>query len=161
MSSSVQLDGFHIVRGDRDLNTTKKSKGGGVCLYVNNRYCHQKNVHPIKKICNYDLEILSVSLRPFYLPREFQKIIINIVYVPDSVPSETATAQLTDILNNQMSSYQDSFIITTGDFNHTRLNPALPFYQHVNCPTRNNAILDLCYTNIKNSYKCVTMPPLG
>ena len=72
-----------------------------------------------------------------------------------------AAAQLTDILNNQLTSSPDSFIVATGDFNHTRLNSTQPFYQHVNLPTRNNVVLDLCYSNVKYSYKCITMPPLG
>ena len=159
--SSVQLDGFHIVRGDRDNVISQKTKGGGVCIYVNKRYCHPKNIHIIQRKCERDIEVLSISLRPFYLPREFSKVIVNVVYVPDAVPSESATAQLTDLLNEQMTSSPDSLIIITGDFNHTRLNPSLPFYQHVDCTTRKNATLDLCYTNVEKSYKCVSMPPLG
>ena len=33
--STVQIDNFTLIRCDRDLNTTKKTRGGGVCTYVN------------------------------------------------------------------------------------------------------------------------------
>uniref|UniRef100_A0AAV2IZI4 Uncharacterized protein n=1 Tax=Knipowitschia caucasica TaxID=637954 RepID=A0AAV2IZI4_KNICA len=53
-------------RLDRDQEITGKSRGGGVCLYVNERYC--KTVVVREKICTPHVELLSLSLRPFYLP---------------------------------------------------------------------------------------------
>ena len=159
--SAVQLNNFHLVRGDRDPSVCAKTRGGGVCAYVNKNYCHPSNVHVIKKQCLYEIEILSLSLRPFYVPREFPKIILNVIYIPDKANSSHATQELSDLLNEQSTSSPDAVIITTGDFNHCTLDPTLPFYQHVNCPTRNDTTLDLCYTNIKNCYKTKILPPLG
>ena len=146
--SAVSLDNFHLVRGDRDPSICCKSRGGGVCVYVNEKYCHPSNVKVMKKQCLHEIEILSVSLRPFYLPREFPKVITNIVYIPDKSNAADALAELTDVLNSQLTSSPDSVIITTGDFNHATLDPALPFYQHVTCPTREDSTIDLCYTNV-------------
>lgn len=41
---------------------------GGVCLYVNERYVLVR-----ERLCTKDVELLSVSLRPPYLPSEFPK----------------------------------------------------------------------------------------
>ena len=159
--SSVQLDNFHLCRNDRDCDNTTKSRGGGVCIYTNNKYCHPQNVHVLNRASNPDIEILSVSIRPHYLPREFTKIIVNIVYIPDQSSAGAATTQLSTTLNDQLTSSPDAFIVVTGDFNHAALDPGLRFYQHVTKPTRQGATLDLCYTNIKKCYKCKTLPPLG
>ncbi|KAJ8282444.1 hypothetical protein COCON_G00049630 [Conger conger] len=65
--SDLGLYGFGSpVRLDRDATTTSKSTGGGVCLYVNERWCKSVNVRD--KICTADVELLTVALRPHYLP---------------------------------------------------------------------------------------------
>ena len=43
-STGVTIDGFHVVRGDRTGDSGKEG-GGGLCLYVNQRYCHHNNTH--------------------------------------------------------------------------------------------------------------------
>ena len=159
--SAVQLDNFFIQRGDRDPKTSNKSKGGGICAYISERYCHPKNVHIVNQKCEPDLEILTLSICPYYMPREFSKLYLNIVYIPDSDHGETASGKLTDLLNDQLTGNPDSLIVVTGDLNHASLHPSLHFYQHVTQPTRNEATLDLCYTNINNAYKCTLLPPLG
>ncbi len=45
---------------------TGKRQGGGVCLYINKRWCNSVIVR--ETFCTQDIELLSVSLRPFYLP---------------------------------------------------------------------------------------------
>ena len=64
------INGFGApYRLDRDPAVAGKSLGGGVCLYVNTNGC--KTVVVRKSVCTEDVELLSASLRPFYLPREF------------------------------------------------------------------------------------------
>ena len=70
----MDVTGFHLVRGDRTVQSGK-SKGGGVALYVNERWCN--NICVKNSECTADIEILSVSVRPFYLPREFTNIFIH------------------------------------------------------------------------------------
>ena len=88
--SAVQLPNFHLERGDRDPSICSKTRGGGVCAYISERYCHPSNVHVINKKCLFEVEILSLTLRPHYLPREIPKIILNVVYVPDKANSSAA-----------------------------------------------------------------------
>lgn len=64
------MDGFGApFRLDQQAQATGKRQGGGVCLYVNKWYCTFVTVREC--ICTPDVELLSVSLHPFYLPREF------------------------------------------------------------------------------------------
>ena len=35
----IDIDGFDILRLDRSQTATNKSKGGGICMYVNKRWC--------------------------------------------------------------------------------------------------------------------------
>ncbi|KAK0146639.1 hypothetical protein N1851_014036 [Merluccius polli] len=69
----LSISGFgHPIRMDR--NPTNKAKGGGVCFYVNERNCNTVVVR--ERICTTDLKLLSISLRPHYLPREFSQLFI-------------------------------------------------------------------------------------
>ena len=53
-----------------------KEKGGGVYLYVNERW--YKTVIVRHKLCTPDIELLSVSLRPLYVPREFPQLFVTV-----------------------------------------------------------------------------------
>ena len=52
--------------------------------------------------------------------------------------------------------------IILGDFNQAKLKTVLPNYtQHVTCPTREDKIIDHCYSKIKCGYKSVERSALG
>lgn len=76
----LAVDGFGVpFRSDRLSTTTGKSCGGGVCAYINDRWC--KSVLVRERLCTKDVELLSLSMRPMYLPREFPQIFVTVVYV--------------------------------------------------------------------------------
>ena len=79
---SLHIDGFGTpYRGDRaGFDISGKHCGGGVCIYINERYCNKANVTLRKQTSSSDVDILSVSLRPKYLPREFGQIFLTTVY---------------------------------------------------------------------------------
>ncbi len=54
---------------DRTKELTGKSRGGGVCFYINNSWCNERNIHSIKSFCSPDLEFHMLLCRPFWLPR--------------------------------------------------------------------------------------------
>ena len=61
-SKDLHITGFgYPVRMDRSPLIANKSRGGGVCIYINERYCNIVVVR--EKICTQDLELLSISLR--------------------------------------------------------------------------------------------------
>ncbi len=80
--SAIELTGFSVHRSDRTEELTGKSRGGGVCFYINNSWCNERNIHSIKSFCSPDLEFHTLLCRPFWLPREFKAIIITAVYIP-------------------------------------------------------------------------------
>ncbi len=80
--SAIELTGFSVHRSDRTKELTGKSRGGGVCFYINNSWCDERNIHSIKSFCSPDLEFHTLLCRPFWLPREFTAIIITAVYIP-------------------------------------------------------------------------------
>lgn len=66
-NDDLEIDGFgHPWRLDHDAQLTGKCMGGGMCLYLNNQWCKTAVVR--ESVCIPDIELLSVSLRPFYLP---------------------------------------------------------------------------------------------
>ena len=108
--SSFDLPGFSLFRCDRTIDSCK-STGGGVCIYVNDRYCHQNNVNVINKISCPDFELLTIKIVPFYLPREFPSVYINTCYIPPDSNFCTASERITEFTNDQQSKSPDSCII--------------------------------------------------
>ncbi|GFR74056.1 ReO_6 protein [Elysia marginata] len=94
--------------------------------------------------------------------REFPKINLLVTYIPPNVNSEQAIQQVVDIVSDLQAKSPDSVTIIRGDFNHNTLENELPlFFQYIDCPTRGKNILDLCYGNFKDAYKCKALPGLG
>ncbi len=50
--SAIELMGFSVHRSDRTKELTGKSRGGGVCFYINNLWCDERNLHSIKSFCS-------------------------------------------------------------------------------------------------------------
>ena len=48
----------------------------GLAVFVNERWCGSAHVHVKQQICSPDVELLAVSLRLYYLPREFGHVIV-------------------------------------------------------------------------------------
>ena len=65
--SAVELIGFKLFRGDRTSNSGKHH-GGGVCVYINNKWCNNYKV--LLCSCTENIEVLSILCRPYCLPRE-------------------------------------------------------------------------------------------
>lgn len=159
--TTLSLSGFGTpIRLDRDVDSTGKSVGGGVCMYVNERWC--KNVVRRDAILTQDIELLSVSFRPYYLPREFGQVFIVLVYIPPSANYNQAASIVYEQVQKLENISPDAPKFILGDFNGCTLKSVLPQYkQYVTCATRQNRTIDLCYGNIANAYKSVSKPPLG
>ena len=113
-------------------------------------------------MCTQDIEILTISVRPFYLPREFGQIMVSVVYVPPQANTSKASNYIRNVYDKFQSLSPGCPHFILGDFNKCTLNDVLPdLYQYVNCSTRFNSTIDLCYGNIKNAFKSYVKPPLG
>ncbi|GFR69034.1 endonuclease domain of the non-LTR retrotransposon LINE-1, partial [Elysia marginata] len=148
-------------RSDR-TKASNKSRGGGTCLYVNEKWCHLNNVHVKQRLCTPDLEMLTVVLRQFYLPREFAKVTVNVVYVHPKANTIAAMSTVTNHVHKQQNQSPDGVTLVTRDFNAASLKDYLLNYQqYVDMPTRRNKTLDLCYGNVPGAYKTKKLPELG
>ena len=160
--STPDLPGFSCICVNRNALVTGENKGGGVCIYVNNRWC--TNITIKREHCCQDIELLCVGLRPFYLPREFQRVFVTVVYIHPRANTKLAAEVIRQTLSENESECPDSIRVVLGDFNQCRLNKVLPQYrQYVTCTTcrvKENT-LDLCHGNIPHAYKCRSLPGLG
>lgn len=162
MDSLVMLDGFQLVRADRMAKESGKRKGGGIAMFVNNRWCNPGHINVKEQLCTKDIELLAVSMRPYYIPREFSHIIAITVYIPPSADASAACELLHRVVSQLQTSHPQCFFLISGDFNHALLSSTLPtFTQYVKCHTRDNKTLDLLYANIKEAYSSSPLPLLG
>ncbi|KAK3507917.1 hypothetical protein QTP70_002915, partial [Hemibagrus guttatus] len=158
--SALNLPGFQLFRADRVAESAGKSRGGGTCFYINERWCTDVTV--LKKMCCPDLEAFFINCKPFYSPREFSSFILVSVYIPPQAHVSSALQHLADQITHTEQQHPDSVIIILGDFNKANLSHELPkFKQHISCPTRDKNILDHCYTTIKDAYRSVPRAALG
>lgn len=104
--------------------------GGGLGIFVDYRWATHFRVH--EQVCTTDCELLSVSFRPFHLPREFGQIAVISIYV-----TGPAANKITDSYNNTFTRSSDQPILILGDVNSCDLSGYLPtLHQYVDCPTR-------------------------
>ncbi len=73
----------------------------GVCFYINNSVCDERNLHSIKSFCSPDLEFYMLLCRPFWLPREFTAIIITTVYISPQANTDQALKELYGNISEQ------------------------------------------------------------
>ena len=158
---SLDIEGFTIIGSDRTSESGKQN-GGGVCFYFNQLWANKNNIHVKEQICNGDIELLSVYVRPYYLPREFTQVIFTLVYIHPKANATVAEGIIYDCLQDQASDHPDAVRLIKGDFNHCNLKSTYPHLeQYVTCPTRQRKTLDLCYGNVKKAYKSTPLPSLG
>lgn len=147
----LHLEGFSCVRADRSA-TSGKLRGGGICVYIRKDWCNQVTIR--ETLCCPDVELLCLSVRPFYLPREFSNIILCAAYVPPGGNAAKAATSLAECVHKQMQRTPEAPVFITGDFNLCRLEQALHgFEQYVKCGTRKDKVLDKCYGNVKSAYR--------
>ncbi len=154
-------DNFSVLRMDRSAEAGK-NKGGGVCFFINKKWCDPRNISILSRSCSPHLEHLSIICRPFYLPREFTSILVSAVYIPPQADTSVALSNLHDEISGYINKHPDAACIIAGDFNKANLKKVLPnFHQHISCPTRGLNTLDHCYTPLNNAYKAHSLPAFG
>lgn len=115
-----------------------------------------------EKTCMDELEPLSISLCPFYLPREFGHVIVTALYIPPSANITRASQTIYQCIEKLQTASPGTPKIILGDFNICKLDSVLPtFEQYLSCYTRGEKQLDLCYGNIKEAYRSPQKPSVG
>ena len=118
--SHVNIQGFSIFRGDR-TNNSGKIKGGGLCVFVKDQWCHPNNITTKHKSCSQIAEIFIMGHCPYYIPRAFSHVILITIYVPNNTVANKAPLEISEALRNYESSAPDALFIINGDFNHSKL----------------------------------------
>lgn len=155
----MQLDGYNIIRFDRDAVKTRKSIGGGVCMAVNKSWATNYTVRETE--CCKHYELLTVSFRPHYLPREFSQITIMLVYVPGP-DFNLAAERIVERYNSAVTQTGEQPVFILGDFKRCDISTHLPsLEQYVTTATRGQNTLDLCFGNVPGAYVSKPRPPLG
>jgi len=116
-----------------------------------------------ERVCSPDIELLAVSLRPYYLPREFTQAIVIVVYIPPAANALRATDVINSVTVRLQTLHPSAFISISGDFKHVTLASTLStFKQFVDCKSRENKTLDLLYANVKDGgIQLHSSPPSG
>lgn len=105
---------------------------------------------------------MTVSLRPYYLPREFSHVVCSTIYIPNRSVAKQGANELCSAIHDIERSNPDALVIINGDFNHASLKKSsVQYHQYVNCPTRGTATLDLFYSNVKGAYTASPLSQLG
>ncbi len=160
--SAIELRLFSVHRTDRTKELTGKSRGGGVCFYINNSCCDERNLHSIKFFCSPDLEFHMLLCQPFWLTREFTAIIITAVYIPPQVNIDQALKELYGNISEQETAHPDAAFVVTGDYNKANFRTIAPkYFQHITINTRGDRVLDHCYSPFQDAYKSLPCPPFG
>ena len=116
---SVYIDGFSVpFRGDRNKGDSGKHHGGGVCVYVNERFCNHANVTVRKQLCTPDVDLLSLSMRPKYLPCEFDQLFVTVIYTHPKANTTRAAQEIADVVRSLQLISPDAPNFILGDFNN-------------------------------------------
>lgn len=145
--ADADLLGFTVVRADRHIKACRKSKGG-LIMYINNCWCNPGHVTLKKVLCYWDLELLAVSLRPYYLQRKYSRVITICVYIPPRADAATAC---------EKSHTQSQLGCRCRTLSLSSLSLETFYCDY---PTGNYRTIDLWYTNVKDAYRFKPLPPL-
>lgn len=119
--SGLIISGFGApVRLDSDRDATGKFQGGGVCVYLDQRWCN--NITVRESLCTADIELLSVSVRPFYLPREFPQLFLTVVYIHPKANAQNAAQTIEKVIQKLQSLSPDAPCLLMEDFNNCKLH---------------------------------------
>ncbi|KAI3362151.1 hypothetical protein L3Q82_012478 [Scortum barcoo] len=147
---------FISSEADRNTRESGKKKGGGIALFVNDKWCNPGHIHVKEQRCTRD------RYHPAVLPAKFSHVITITTYIPPSANADAACKLLHTVVAQLQTEHPQAFLLITGDFNHASLSATLPnFHQYVNCCTRDNKTLDLLYANTAGAYSSSPLPPLG
>lgn len=122
------------------LSTVKWSNdpysNGALIIYVN-RWCRPVFLLYFVKVvlCCQDLELLAVSLQPYYLKREFSQVIAICVFIPPRADAATACETIHSSMGRLQTQYPEAvFSIILAAFNHVILDSNLAaFHKFVDC----------------------------
>lgn len=114
---------------DRSVETTNK-QWGGVCFYI------RKGPLTLWWLVrsSRDIELLTVSLRHFYLPCEFRQMCFTIIYIHLCDDASVASPLIADVAQRLDTICPDAQKCVIFDFKHLKLNICDKLCVHVVAP---------------------------
>lgn len=104
----------------------------------------------------------TVSLRPYYLPREFPCVVISCVYIAPSTNINTAAELIAGEAKDMLAKYPGAPLFILRDINNCKLHCVVPsFQEYVAIQTSLESILDMCYGNIADMFRAPSYLPVG
>lgn len=110
--SLFEISGFSLVRANRDANSGKY-RGGGISGYINDLWCWQYTVK--ETICDPNVQMPCMSLGPFYILREFDGVLLCVVYVPPSSKAGQAATTISEHVHKLQQTHPEAPTIVLGD----------------------------------------------
>lgn len=107
---SSEVPGFSCALADRDIVMSGKKKGGGITLYVNERWCNPGQIHMKECLCSLYTELLAVGLGPYYLPQEFTSTMVVTVYILPSADGEAACDVIHSAVHKLQTQHPNAFV---------------------------------------------------
>lgn len=97
--SAIGLAGHYTHRADRTADGSSKTRGGGLCIHINNAWCTDSII--TERYCSPNVEFLMVKCRPYYLPSELTSVIVTAVYIPPDANAKLAMNELHAAISKQ------------------------------------------------------------
>ena len=122
---NIQLPGFSVHRQDRTA-ASGKTRGGGLCIFVNNSWCAKSNIKEVSRFCSPEVEYLMISCRPHYSPGEFIYIFVVVHLPPQTdVGTKTALNELYKAIRKQENAHPEVAFLEAGDLTAGKLKSDL------------------------------------
>ena len=106
----MNIDGFSIFCADR-TSDSGKSKDGGLCVFVNEQWCHPNNIKIKQKSCTKNAKIFIMGFRSYDIPQEFSHVIITTIYVPNNAVANKAAHEIGEARINYESFAPDALFL--------------------------------------------------
>lgn len=121
-TDNIELTGFSVNPQDKAA-TSSKTRGGGVCLFVNNSRCVMSNIKELLRYCSPEVEYLMISCRSHYIPRDISSILFGAIYLTPQTDAGTKTTvnELYKAISKHENAHPDAALLMAGDFNAGKL----------------------------------------
>ena len=146
----IALNDYHVIRKDRNFSATKKSKGGGLAMYIRVGVPFTEPRVTVPE----ELEVMWIILRP----SSPDSIIVAGIYLPPDSPASMRhlfTQHIVETVDQLRASRPESKTVILGDFNSVfctgPLERQLGIANIVQQPTRGDGFLDKILTDIRSS----------
>ncbi|TWW56168.1 hypothetical protein D4764_08G0001550 [Takifugu flavidus] len=95
-------------------------------MFGNDRWCNPGHIRVKEQYCSKDIELIAVSIRPYYLPREFSHVIAITVYIPPSADAAAACETVHTVVSKLQTSHPQSLLFISVNTKDAYTSSPLP-----------------------------------